>query len=89
VRAGQSGSVALGALTDRALPFRVARVTPVATAKDGRNYFEVEAELAEAAPLRPGLRGVAKIDAGKASIAWIWTHRVIDWLRLTLWTWGM
>jgi multidrug resistance efflux pump len=89
VHVGQTGSVALGAITDGALPFKVARVTPVATAKDGRNYFEVEAELAEAAALRPGLRGVAKIDAGKGSIAWVWTHRLTDWLRLTLWTWGM
>ena len=89
VQPGQSGHVALGALTDRALPFRVARVTPVATTKDGRNFFEVEAELAEPAPLRPGLRGVAKIDAGTSSLAWAWTHRLVDWLRLTLWTWGM
>ena len=89
VRAGQTGSVALGALTERALPFRVARVTPVATTRDGRNYFEVEAELAEPAPLRPGLRGVAKIDAGTSSFAWVWTHRLVDWARLTLFSWGM
>jgi multidrug resistance efflux pump len=89
VRPGQTGSVALGAISDRALPFRVARVTPVATTREGRNFFEVEAELAEAAQLRPGLRGVAKIDAGTASIAWAWTHRLVDWMRLTLFTWGM
>jgi biotin carboxyl carrier protein len=89
VRVGQKGSVALGAITDRALPFRVARITPVATARDGRNFFEVEAELSEPAPLRPGLRGVAKIEAGTSSIAWAWTHRIVDWLRLTLFSWGL
>ncbi|MDB5863901.1 MAG: hypothetical protein JWO70_1707 [Betaproteobacteria bacterium] len=88
VYAGQKGSVALGALSERALSFRVARVTPVATARDGRNFFEVEAELGEAAPLRPGLRGVAKIDAGTSSIAWAWTHRLFDWMRFALWSWG-
>jgi multidrug resistance efflux pump len=89
VAPGQQGSVALGALTERALPFRVARVTPVATARDGRNFFEVEAELNEPAPLRPGLRGVAKIDAGTSSIAWAWTHRFFDWVRFALWSWGV
>ncbi len=89
VRAGQTGRVALGALTDHALPFRISRVTPVATARDGRNFFEVEAELTEAAPLRPGLRGVAKIDSGTSTLAWAWTHRLRDWARFTLWSWGM
>jgi multidrug efflux pump subunit AcrA (membrane-fusion protein) len=87
---GGKGSVALGALTQSALPFRVARVTPVSSNRDGRNFFEVEGELAQAAPaLRPGLQGIAKIDAGRQSLAWIWTHRLFDWLRLTLWSWGL
>ena len=64
-------------------------MTPVAVTKDGRNFFEVEAELEQSAPLRPGLRGVAKIEAGKSSIAWAWTHRLLDWMRLTLFSWGM
>lgn len=89
VTVGQKGSVALGALTDRALPIQVARVTPVAVARDGRNFFEVEAALEEALPaLRPGLQGVAIIDAGARPLAWIWTHRLVDWVRLTLWSWG-
>ena len=37
----------------------------------------------------PGLRGVAKIDAGTSSIAWSWTHRVVEWARLTLFQWGL
>jgi hypothetical protein len=31
---------------------------------------------------------VAKIDVGERSAAWIWGHRVWDWLRLALWSWG-
>ena len=90
VRAGVRGSVALGAMTDRALAFRVEKVTPVASTRDGRNSFEVEGKL-EASPsiLRPGLQGIAKIDAGERTLAWIWTHRLVDWLRLTLWSWGV
>jgi multidrug resistance efflux pump len=89
IQSGDRGSVALGAL-DRALPFRVARVTPVATTRDGRNFFEVEGELDESpSMLRPGLQGVAKIEAGSRPLAWIWTHRVLDWARLAFWSWGL
>lgn len=90
VRVGQTGRVALGALSDRALPFRVARVTPVATTRDGRVFFEVEGALEESPPmLRPGLQGVAKISAGDQPLAWIWTHRIFDWVRFALWSWGV
>lgn len=90
VAVGRKGTVSLGALTERSLPFRVARVTPVSSNRDARNFFEVEGELEEAsASLRPGLQGVAKIEAGERTLAWIWTHRLVEWLRLTLWSWGM
>jgi hypothetical protein len=61
----------------------------VATAADGRNYFEVEAtpEASQAqASLRPGLSGVAKIEVGERSLGWLLFHRAVAWLRLSLWT---
>ena len=90
VASGQQGKLALAALPGRTLAFHVERVTPVATARDGRNFFEVVATLDDAAAseLRPGLEGVARINAGDQTLAWIWTHRFVDWLRLTLWSWG-
>lgn len=96
IKGGQSGRVALGALVGQhaaqldALPFTVTRVTPVANARDGRNFFEVEGKLGDAsASVRPGLQGVAKISVGREPLAWIWTHRFTEWLRLTLWSWGL
>jgi hypothetical protein len=35
--------------------------------------------------LRPGMEGIAKIEAGRRSIRWVLTHRVVDTVRL--WTW--
>jgi hypothetical protein len=65
------------------------RVGPVAVSADGRNFFEVEGALeARGGALRPGLRGVAKIDAGARPAGWIVTHRMTDWLRLALWKLG-
>ena len=71
------------------LPVTITRVTPVATAEDGRNYFRVEARLdaPSAVPLRPGMEGIGKIDVDRRRLVWIWTHEMIDWLRLKLWSW--
>jgi hypothetical protein len=61
----------------------------MASTRDGRNFFEVEGRFdGGPADLRPGLQGVAKIEAGNRTPAWIWTHRFFDWLRLALWSWG-
>ena len=89
VAAGQIGHLALAADPAHPLPFEIVRVTPVASADEGRNAFRVEASLLqnETTALRPGLEGVAKIEAGSRSLLWIWTHSLVDWLRLTAWKW--
>jgi multidrug resistance efflux pump len=88
VTLAQPGHLALAAMPGEALPFEIKQITPVATAGDGRNYFEMEASLKAKSPqLRPGLEGVAKVDAGERSWLWIVTHRLYDWMRLTLWSW--
>jgi len=88
VKLGKAGSLALSALPSDTFPLEINRITPVATAGQGRNYFEVEAKLrGKADQLRPGLLGVGKVEAGSRSLIWIWTHRIADWMRLTLWSW--
>ncbi len=85
---GQPGRLALVGLPDRHLDFRVERITPIAKQADGRNFFTVEAQLSDSPTLlRPGMDGVGKIDVGQRRLAWIWTHRLIDWLRLLAWRW--
>ena len=70
-------------------PFRVDRITPVNTAKEGRNFFRVEAvlEAGAGARLRPGMEGVGKIDIDERKLVWIWTHGLTDWVRLWIWSW--
>ncbi len=88
VKLGKAGSLALSALPADTFPLEVNRITPVATTGPGRNYFEVEGKLkGNPEQLRPGLLGVGKVEAGSRSLLWIWTHRVSDWMRLTLWSW--
>ncbi len=88
VAPGQSGRIALSALPGHTLPLAIERITPVSTTADGRHYFRVEAALEEPLnALRPGMEGLAKIEVGRRPLIWIWTHGLVDWLRLQLWTW--
>lgn len=88
IRTRQAATLALTAIPDAEFPLSVALITPVAVARDGRSTFRVEALLEHGSErLRPGMEGVAKIDAGRAKLFWIWTHKLFDWLRLTAWTW--
>lgn len=88
VAQGQPGKLVLPALPGDPLSFTVDRVTPVAVVSDGENRFRVEARLEQpAASLRPGMEGVARIEAGRRARIWIWTHALIDWLRVGLWSW--
>ncbi|MBS1191272.1 MAG: hypothetical protein H6R10_3064 [Rhodocyclaceae bacterium] len=85
---GQRGRLALSALPGEQLAFSVSRVIPIAASRDGRNFFEVEAAFDHPpAGLRPGLEGVAKIGAGTRPLGWIATHRIGEWLEMTLWSW--
>lgn len=87
---GQRGQLALAALPAQRLAFEITRITPIATATEGRNAFEVEARLDQALPtMRPGLRGVAKIEAGTRSLVGMASQPVIDWLRLAFWRWSL
>jgi RND family efflux transporter MFP subunit len=86
VSTNQKGIVALAGMPGDPLPLTVTKIMPVNVAEDGRNSFRVEARVALPGPtLRPGMEGVAKIEAGERSLFWIWTRSSIDWLRLIAW----
>ena len=88
VTKGKSGHLALASMPGKLLPFVVEKITVVANTEQGHNAFRVEADLQDTpAVLRPGMEGVGKIDAGRAKLIWIWTHELVDWLRLWLWAW--
>jgi multidrug resistance efflux pump len=84
----QEGYLRLSSVPDQILRFRVVNVTPVATAKEGRNYFRVEARFTETpSQLRPAMEGVGKVEVDRRRLVWIWTHEALDWVRLKLWAW--
>lgn len=88
VAEGQQGKLALSGMPGERLSVTLAKITPVSTAREGRNFFRVEAQLDEPSQrLRPGMEGVGKITVGSRRLIWIWTHRLVDWIRLWAWSW--
>lgn len=89
IKAQQAGALLLTSIPNETFPFTVTKITPVSTAKEGRNFFRVEGRLTEAVPdrLRPAMEGVGKIEIDQRQLAWIWTHDVVDWVKLKLWAW--
>ena len=88
IASGASGEVSLLSHPQHSIPIRVSSVIPVAQVKGQEgNQFMITAQLLETAQdwWRPGMTGLARIDAGRRSIAWILTHRALDHLRLLLW----
>lgn len=88
VQVGQTGTLLMASLPEEPLPYTIERITPVSEARDGRNFFRVEARLEDSSNrLRPGMEGVAKIDVDRRLLVWIWTHQLLDWARLKIWRW--
>ena len=89
VAVGQRGELLLTAWPADAVPFTVETITPVSTAREGHNYFRVEARLDRTPErLRPGMEGVGKVGVGRRRLAWIWTRQATDWVRLKVWAWS-
>lgn len=87
--AGKSGQLIIAALPDSTFALSVQKVIPVTVSSEGRNYFLVEATLDEPTLLlRPGMEGVAKVTMGQRQLIWIWTHALVDRLRVWFWSIG-
>lgn len=83
-----TGKLVLTGESKEILPIVVEKITPVSETREGLNFFRVESKLTKIPQfLRPGMKGVGKIEIGQRKIIWIWTHRFVDWWRLWWWKW--
>jgi RND family efflux transporter MFP subunit len=89
VRVGQTGRLALAGMPDDTQAIEVDKITPISKAEEGVNYFRVESRLTEndLTRLRPGMEGVGKIDVDQRKLIWIWTHKIVHWVRMFFWSW--
>lgn len=87
LRVGQSGKLAMSALSGDVFPIEVTRITPVSNPSDGRNAFRVEAKINQASSaLRPGMQGIGKVTVGERKIYEILTHKLLSAAGLWLWS---
>lgn len=88
VAVGQRGELTVTSMPGERFAFAVRAITPVNTAREGRNFYRVEAVLEGEgrARLRPGMEGVGKIHVEERKLVWIWTYGLTDWVRLWVWS---
>lgn len=83
----ETGEFAFASLPGRKFGLAIENIEPMAVSKSSGNVF-IARGMPDDAPQawwRPGMTGVAKIDAGERSPLWIFTHRLVDFLRMKLW----
>lgn len=88
IEVGSTGDFSLVARPSEHIPLTVTRLIPMAQFKEGAGaVFAVNAALnsGEASWWRPGMTGVARIDAGSKSALWVVGRKA--WNRLRLWLW--
>ena len=86
VKVGQEGYLATASYPAQRIKFVVERINPIAEVVNQRNVFTVRVELLETYTwMLPGMEGVAKVDIGKRRYVWIWTRKIVDWIRMKLW----
>jgi len=63
------------------------KIIPVARHKEGANSFRIRASFNDSVPdwWRPGMSGLAKVDAGERSIFWLLFHNLIDSFYMKFW----
>jgi hypothetical protein len=80
------GQLATVGKPDQRVGFVVERIDPVAQVVDQANVFKVRAGLNETRQwMLPGMEGVAKIHLGNRKYAWLWSRKLVNWVRMKLW----
>jgi len=86
IKIEQEGYLATASYPGKRIKFVVERINPIAEVVNQRNVFKVRVQLLETPKwMRPGMEGVAKVEIGKRHYAWIWTRKIINWIRMQLW----
>jgi len=86
IKVGQEGYLATASYPGERIKFVVERINPIAEVVNQRNVFKVRVQLLETHSwMRPGMEGIAKVSVGKRRYVWIWTRKIVNWIRMKLW----
>ncbi len=84
----KTADVAFTTRPEDAFAVRIERIEPAAQVEKEGNVFVVRGHLEQSKQaewLRPGMSGVAKVESDRRTLAWIATHRLVDFLHLKFW----
>ncbi len=84
---GQQGELAFASRPGDRFGVSIMHYEPVAEVREQGNVFRLRVQV-QGDPQdwwRPGMSGVCKVNSGKASLLWIFTHRTIETIRMWLW----
>ncbi len=86
IQNSRTADIAFASQPEDTFKVKIDRIEPSAMPDRDGNFFLVRGQLDERADwFRPGMSGVAKIEAGRHSLLWMATHRLVDFMRLKLW----
>ncbi len=87
VAVGSRAEFSLVGRPDQRWRIELSRIEPAAVQRDGKTVFLARAQLldAETGDWRPGMGGMAKIEAGQRALIWVLTHRTVRFLREFFW----
>lgn len=84
---GQEGELAFASRPGERFEVKIRRFEPVAEVRNEGNIFRLRVKV-QGEPKdwwRPGMSGICKVETGKASLLWIFTHRTVETIRMWLW----
>ena len=83
----QHGELAATGYPGKKVKFIVERINPVPEPAERKNVFKVRVTLVDGKEewMKPGMEGVAKIKIGQRSYGWLWTRKLVRWVRMKLW----
>ena len=87
IKKGTQGNIVFITEPKYDYPITVEQIVPVSIIKNEANKFVAKGTLNES-PMnwwRPGMTGIAKLDAGSHSMLWIMFKKTIDFIYLKLW----
>ena len=83
VRVGQKVLFLLNSLPEKSFEVKVREIREKAEVREMGNFFIVEADLgALEGPFKPGMKGEAKVYAGKAPLGEVYLRDMINWFRM-------
>jgi multidrug efflux pump subunit AcrA (membrane-fusion protein) len=86
IHEGARGTLATTSKPLDKVGFVVDRIVPLGQPKEGSNVFTVYATTDKVEPSwLPGMAGEARVNVEKRTWAWIWSHRLLEFIRLKTW----